>query len=53
MPLLSRLLVLLLVLAVATPGRADEPENHWAFQPTKRPTVPAAGNPIDAFVRAS
>lgn len=27
-------------------------EGHWAFSPVKRPSPPAAGNRIDAFVRA-
>jgi hypothetical protein len=26
-------------------------EGHWAWQPVRRPAVPAAGNPIDAFIR--
>ncbi len=26
-------------------------EGHWAYQPVERPTPPAAGNPIDAFIR--
>ena len=26
--------------------------DHWAWQPVKRPPVPAAGNPIDAFIAA-
>src|SRR5215471_2629182 len=25
-------------------------EGHWAYQPVRRPTVAAAGNPIDAFI---
>src|SRR6185436_11262637 len=25
---------------------------HWAFQVPERPTPPAGGNPIDAFIRA-
>jgi mono/diheme cytochrome c family protein len=25
---------------------------HWSFQPIKRPAVPGAGNPIDAFLLA-
>src|SRR3954465_11715156 len=32
------------------------PKDHWAYQPPKRPPVPAretqAGNPIDAFLAA-
>lgn len=33
----------------------DDPAKHWAFQPVKRPAVPAAGagNPVDAFLAAS
>jgi hypothetical protein len=33
-------------------GRKYKPENLWAFQPLKKPTVPAAAgvNPIDAFI---
>jgi mono/diheme cytochrome c family protein len=27
-------------------------KEHWAFQPVSRPAVPAAGHPIDAFVKA-
>ncbi len=36
------------------PGLAIAPEDRawWAFQPVKRPTVPATGHPIDAFVLA-
>jgi hypothetical protein len=26
--------------------------SHWSFQPLKKPALPAAGNPIDAFVLA-
>src|SRR5207237_1581012 len=52
MPPLPRSLVLFTVLALAQPCRAAEPEDHWAFQPAKRPTAPREGNPIDAFVRA-
>ena len=29
-----------------------DPRDHWAFRPVVRPTPPAAGNPIDAFVAA-
>ncbi|MBL9200696.1 MAG: DUF1549 domain-containing protein, partial [Opitutaceae bacterium] len=29
-----------------------EYQEHWAFIAPKRPEVPAAGNPIDAFIRA-
>ncbi len=31
---------------------AEAASKHWAFQPIKRPTVPNAGHPIDAFVGA-
>ncbi|NBR85715.1 MAG: DUF1553 domain-containing protein [Verrucomicrobia bacterium] len=31
---------------------AVKKSDHWAYQPVKRPTVPSAGNAIDAFVRA-
>jgi hypothetical protein len=36
------------------PGLAIAPEDRawWAFQPVKQPPVPAAGQPIDAFVLA-
>src|SRR5215813_8671380 len=27
-------------------------EGHWAYQPIRRPEVPAQGNPIDAFIAA-
>ena len=27
-------------------------EEHWAFQPVKKPAPPAPGNPVDAFVKA-
>jgi hypothetical protein len=35
----------------------DAAKTHWAFQPVRRPEIPriegsAAGNPIDAFIRA-
>ncbi len=29
------------------------PATHWSWQPLQRPTVPATGNPIDAFVTAT
>ncbi|QDU23258.1 PSD1 and planctomycete cytochrome C domain-containing protein [Urbifossiella limnaea] len=29
-----------------------DPRDHWAFRPVVKPTPPAAGNPIDAFVVA-
>jgi hypothetical protein len=32
--------VFLALAAVALPGRADEPEDHWAWKVPKRPTVP-------------
>ena len=35
-----------------TKGAEDERLKHWAWQPVKRPTVPAAGNAIDAFIDA-
>jgi hypothetical protein len=48
-----RTLPTLLVLLVAVPGRADSPEDHWAWKAPTRPAVPAgAANPIDAFIRA-
>ena len=44
------------VVAVAI-GRADSPQEHWAWKPPTRPAVPAVrgsppANPIDAFIRA-
>ncbi|HYH64498.1 MAG TPA: PSD1 and planctomycete cytochrome C domain-containing protein [Urbifossiella sp.] len=30
----------------------EDPAKHWAFQPVKRPAVPAPGNPVDAFLAA-
>jgi uncharacterized small protein (DUF1192 family) len=44
--------------AVAGPGGGEEREQHWAFQPVRRPELPAVGdrgwskNPIDRFVSA-
>jgi mono/diheme cytochrome c family protein len=32
--------------------KVDPVKSHWAFQPVQRPTVPAAGHPVDAFVAA-
>jgi hypothetical protein len=59
---MPRLALLLVALVLATPVGGQEkyadPEitpadrEHWAFKPVVRPKVPAAGNPIDAFVRA-
>ena len=48
---------LLLLVVVIAPGRADEPQNHWAWKKPERPKVPAVAgqtlaNPIDAFIRA-
>lgn len=31
---------------------AVKKSDHWAYQAVKRPTVPASGSPIDAFIRA-
>jgi hypothetical protein len=51
-----RLLTLVLALGTAESLRADEPTNHWAFQPVRRPAVPMVRErdwvrtPIDAFV---
>jgi mono/diheme cytochrome c family protein len=33
-------------------NRPYKPENLWAYQPLKKPAVPGAGNPIDAFLAA-
>src|SRR5207237_360772 len=54
MPVRSSSLVLLALAAgLAT---ADDPpvakETWWSFRALKRPAVPAAGNPVDHFVRA-
>lgn len=27
-------------------------EGHWAYQPIRRPEIPGAGNPVDAFIDA-
>src|SRR6187200_2418882 len=36
----------------AVPALAEDPANHWSFQPIKRPAPPAADvAPIDAFIR--
>ncbi|YCM46086.1 PSD1 and planctomycete cytochrome C domain-containing protein [Verrucomicrobiaceae bacterium 227] len=32
--------------------RRYQPETVWAFQPLTKPTPPAAGNPVDAFIHA-
>ena len=41
----------------AEPAPAHEPKPapapHWSWQPLQRPSVPAAGHPIDAFVAAA
>lgn len=46
--------------ASAVKSEVDPIKSHWAFQPVKRPSVPAIGNrkseivnPIDAFIRAT
>ena len=33
-------------------NRKYDPEKLWAYQPVKKPAVPANGNPIDAFINA-
>ena len=36
----------------ADPELAPADREHWSFKPPARPKVPAAGHPIDAFIRA-
>lgn len=45
---LSKAQVELLTQWIAT---GAEYQGHWAFMPIERPTVPAAGHPVDAFIR--
>jgi len=33
-------------------NRKYDPEKLWAYQPVKKPAVPATGHPIDAFINA-
>src|SRR5215831_15197731 len=43
-----------LFLALASASLAGPPEDHWAWKPPVRPTVPfvsGAMNPIDCFIR--
>ncbi len=37
--------------AASAAGPARRESNHWAFQPVKKPAVPAGSNAIDYFVR--
>jgi hypothetical protein len=43
---------LVAVLSGRAGGAEDARLDHWAWQPVTRPTVPAAGNAIDAFINA-
>jgi len=55
--MLRRLLSLAVAFAATSAAVAESPDQHWAWKPPVRPTVPAArgatpANPIDAFIRA-
>src|ERR1044072_876100 len=55
---LARLLLVLTIVQIVSPGRAVESSNHWAFTPLRaaeppKPTEPAwCRTPVDAFILA-
>lgn len=49
----SRVWVILLLISLVAPGLTGQRKPWWSLQPVMKPQVPpAAGHPIDAFVRA-